>query len=141
MKLYFAYGSNLWLQQMRERCPNHKIVGNGILKGYRWIISKRGYANIVKSSQDEVQGIVYEISDSDESTLDIKEGVQNGAYRKETITVEVDGQSLKCLVYVDPVEHEGEPKQEYIDRINKGILDSKLSSEYINRYIRKFIPA
>ncbi len=141
MKLYFAYGSNLWLQQMKERCPNHKIVGNGILKGYRWIISERGYANIVKSSQDEVQGAVYEISDSDESTLDIKEGVRNGAYRKEMMTVEVDGQSLKCLVYVDPIEHEGKPKQEYIERINKGILDSKLSSEYINRYIRKFIPA
>ena len=57
------------------------------------------------------------------------------------VLVEVDGQSRECLVYVDPVEKEGRPKQEYIDRINKGISDSKLPSEYINRYLRKFIPA
>ncbi len=141
MKLYFAYGSNLWLKQIKERCPDHRIIGIGILKGYRWIISTRGYANIVKSDPDEVHGVIYEISDSDERTLDIKEGVLSGDYRKELMTIGIDGKSIECLVYVDPTEEEGMPKQEYIDRINKGISDSKLSLEYVNRYIRKFIPA
>jgi gamma-glutamylcyclotransferase len=139
-KFYFAYGSNLWRKQMQDRCPEHHVIGNGILKGYRWIISTRGYANIVKSTLDEVHGIVYEISESDERSLDHYEGVQSGAYRKEIMIVEVDSQSRECLVYVDPVEKEGRPKQEYIDRINKGISDSKLPSEYIDRYLRKFIP-
>jgi gamma-glutamylcyclotransferase len=57
-KLYFAYGSNLWLEQMQNRCPSHRVIGAGILENYRWIISKRGYANIVKSADDEVQGVV-----------------------------------------------------------------------------------
>jgi len=48
-KLYFAYGSNLWLEQMSSRCPNHRVVCNAILKGYHWIISERGYANVCLS--------------------------------------------------------------------------------------------
>jgi hypothetical protein len=34
-KLYFAYGSNLWLEQMQIRCPYHRIIGMGSLGGYR----------------------------------------------------------------------------------------------------------
>jgi gamma-glutamylcyclotransferase len=139
-KLHFAYGSNLWLEQITKRCPNHRFIGNGVLKGYRWIISTRGYANIVKSTPDEVHGVVYEITKSDEETLDRCEGVNSGSYRKEILFVEVNGQNQSCLVYVDPVIHAGKPKEEYIERINKGVLDAKLSPEYVRRYIREFIP-
>ncbi|HHT9106064.1 MAG TPA: gamma-glutamylcyclotransferase family protein [Candidatus Wujingus californicus] len=85
MKLYFAYGSNLLLEQLKERCPEHHVISKGILKGYRWIISTRGYVNIVKSKTDEVHGVIYKISESDERSLDCCEGVQGGAYRKEKI--------------------------------------------------------
>jgi gamma-glutamylcyclotransferase (GGCT)/AIG2-like uncharacterized protein YtfP len=126
---------------MKDRCPEHRLVGNGILKGYRWIITTRGYANIVKSVSDEVRGVVYEISESDEKSLDRYEGVQSGSYRKEMLKIEMGNESKECLVYVDPVEEEGKPKEEYVGRINKGISDSRLPPEYIDRYIRKFIPA
>ena len=42
MNPYFAYGSNMWRAQMRDRCPDHQLIGSGVLKGYRWIISARG---------------------------------------------------------------------------------------------------
>jgi gamma-glutamylcyclotransferase len=139
-RLYFAYGSNLWREQMRARCPNHQVIANGVLKGYRWIISARGYANIVKSKPDEVHGAVYKISESDENRLDCCEGVHRGSYRKEMIMIEVEGKNVLCLVYIDPIEREGRAKKEYIEKINRGICDSELPSEYVNRYIRKFIP-
>ena len=126
---------------MKDRCPEHRLIGNGLLKGYRWIITTRGYANIVKSVSDEVRGVVYEISESDEKSLDRYEGVQSGSYRKEMLKIEMGNESKECLVYVDPVEEEGKPKEEYVGRINKGIFDSRLPPEYIDRYIRKFIPA
>jgi len=125
---------------MKDRCPEHRLIGNGILRGYRWIITTRGYANVVKSSSDEVHGIVYEISESDENRLDKLEGVQTRDYLKEMLKIEIEGENKECLVYVDPVQKEGKPKKEYIGRINKGVSDSKLPSEYIDRYIRKFIP-
>lgn len=45
--LYFAYGSNLSLAQMKMRCPDSIFVGMGLLQDYRWIVNQRGYANIV----------------------------------------------------------------------------------------------
>lgn len=128
---YFAYGSNLWWQQMRERCPGHRYRGDGVLKGYRWIITTRGYANIVKSETGEVHGKVYELTEADECRLDRYEGVDNGGYRKMTMEVEVEELRLPCLVYVDPVEEEGTPRQEYVERINCGISDSSLPFEYV----------
>jgi gamma-glutamylcyclotransferase (GGCT)/AIG2-like uncharacterized protein YtfP len=138
---YFAYGSNLWLKQMEERCPGHRDRGHGVLKGYRWIITARGYANVVSSGPDEVHGRVYELTESDVRSLDRHEGVDSGCYRKELLTVEVADSKLPCLVYVDPVEEEGVPREEYVERINRGISDSALPPEYVARYVRRFVPA
>jgi gamma-glutamylcyclotransferase (GGCT)/AIG2-like uncharacterized protein YtfP len=140
MKLYFAYGSNMLQDQMNERCPNHKYFGRGILKGFRWIITERGYANIIKSEKDEVHGVVCRINEEDEASLDKAEGVHKGLYRKENHRVEVEKTSYPCLVYIDPIEAEGRPKDEYVSRINRGVSDADLHPEYVDRYIRKFIP-
>jgi gamma-glutamylcyclotransferase len=140
MNLYFAYGSNMWRKQMGDRCPDHRLVGFGVLKGYRWIISARGYANIASSAFDVVHGVVYELSDVDEKMLDRSEGVDSGSYRKEFLMVEVDESLRTCLVYVDPIEDEGLPGEEYIRRINDGIKDAGLPAEYVRSSIRTFVP-
>ena len=95
--LYFAYGSNLWLEQMLKRCPDAKVFSKGILKGYRWIISARGYANVVKSVNDPVYGIIYEISELDERKLDRCEGVAGGSYRKEYMPISVDEKMIRQM--------------------------------------------
>ena len=140
MQLYFAYGSNLWRKQMRVRCPDHKEIGIGVLRGYRWIISARGYANIISSQSDVVHGKIYKLTAADERNLDRYEGVANGAYRKEILMVEVvHGQCLSCLVYVDPVEEEGKPREEYVERLNKGFADARVPAGYVDLYLRKFL--
>jgi len=130
--LYFAYGSNLWRQQMSARCPEHYVVGAGRLEGWRWIITTRGYASIVVSATDYVLGMVYELSEEDVHSLDRFEG----GYRKEMLMVEADGQGLNCLVYIDLVTEAGEPHTEYITRIDNGIRDAGLPEEYVTRYLR-----
>ncbi|KAL2183010.1 hypothetical protein L209DRAFT_758389 [Thermothelomyces heterothallicus CBS 203.75] len=99
--LYFAFGSNLWKQQMSLRCPSSTYVGIGHLRGYEWFINARGYANIAPSAKDggpgsqeagqeldsEVWGLVYELTRDDEARLDANEGVPY-AYEKQTIPVE-----------------------------------------------------
>jgi len=139
--LYFAYGSNLWRQQMTSRCPEHRKTGAGRLNGWHWIITTRGYASIVASKCDYVLGTVYELSESDEQNLDLFEGVSQGNYRKETVMVVVDGQQSSCLVYIDEVTETGQPKTEYIARINNGIRDATFPDEYVTRYLRPFIPS
>lgn len=34
MKIYFAYGSNLHLEQMKQRCPTAKLLGTGRIENY-----------------------------------------------------------------------------------------------------------
>jgi gamma-glutamylcyclotransferase len=137
--LYFAYGSNLWRKQMLARCPDNSEVGTGCLRGWRWIITTRGYASIVVSEGDYVLGKVYELSAADIHSLDRFEGVAQNHYRKEMIAVDVGGNSLSCLVYVDLVVEEGEPKEEYIARIDQGILDADFPEEYVTLYMRPYL--
>jgi gamma-glutamylcyclotransferase (GGCT)/AIG2-like uncharacterized protein YtfP len=141
MKLYFAYGSNMWEEQMKKRCPQHEKLGRAKLTGYRWIITTRGVANVVKSAEHAVEGTLFQISEADEDALDKSERVAQGAYRKENLTVEWSGENLVALVYVDPITQPGPPKEEYIDRINKGVIDAQLTNDYVNTQIRPIIPA
>ena len=154
--LHFAYGSNLWFEQMNQRCPEHKKVGKGVLKNYKWIIAQRGIkrpaANIVWSEGNFVEGYIYELTKKDEKRLDVSEG---RLYEKVFLNIDFNLDFKSCMVYVDKnnveavrgLEKVNTNKYEcsvgcmctYASRINMGILDSKLSEEYVERYIRKFI--
>ncbi|KAF2684365.1 hypothetical protein K458DRAFT_30851 [Lentithecium fluviatile CBS 122367] len=172
--IYFGYGSNLWLHQMRTRCPSSTYLGVARLPNYRWIINDRGYANVVEispSSQSlssqptsqsdytkEVYGLVYALTPTDESRLDVNEGVPI-AYTKEHLPCDfwscsdsspVDvgkkpTETKDMLVYIDRNRTTpSEPKEEYIYRMNCGIDDAiamGLPSEYVEQVMRKFIPA
>ncbi|KZV65211.1 hypothetical protein PENSPDRAFT_655946 [Peniophora sp. CONT] len=159
-RLYFAYGSNLWLQQMSKRCPSSPYVGVARLPAYRWIINDRGYANVVASATqgEEVWGMAYELRDQDEETLDVNEGVPE-CYEKLVISVElwpsssaserVDIRSVQpewrdMLVYVDRGRIEpAQPRAEYIHRMNFGLSDALacgVPASYIDDTVRKFIP-
>ena len=147
-KLHFGYGSNMWFEQMKKRCPDRKKIGIGELKDFKWIISSRGYANIIESEGDYVRGFVFWISKKDETRLDSYEGYPN-SYTKETHKIKLNGKLQKCMLYIDRERiNEGNPEEEYIDRINKGVKDGlnfkpqhpqKRTKAYVRKYIRKFI--
>lgn len=86
---------------MRQRCPTSKYLGIARLKGYKWIIYDRGYANIVEEKHSESPalnqkhdythecwGLVYSLEKPDEERLDGNEGVPV-AYKKEWIECEL----------------------------------------------------
>ncbi|KAI0549359.1 hypothetical protein F4679DRAFT_547641 [Xylaria curta] len=85
--LYFAYGSNLHLTQMANRCPASVFKGKAVLPGYRWQINQRGVANVVKSIDDYVEGLLYLVNPKDERSLDRSEGVAKGFYQKHILVV------------------------------------------------------
>ena len=120
--MYFAYGSNLCIRQMDNRCPSNSKIGIGKLQGYRWIITQRGYANVVKSSNDDVWGVIYEISIIDEEKLDVYEGVSTKCYFKDNLEIFIDDRIENCLTYVDPVTDIGIPTSTYANVINEGPL-------------------
>jgi len=140
MKLYFAYGSNMDTTQMNRRCPENRLIGKAILPGYRWIITRRGYASVIPSQEDAVEGVLFEISETDEAHLDRYEGVGSGCYVKKMVRILHNGEIVHAMIYIDPVDEEGHPIEEYIRRINDAVRDAGLSEAYVKRYIRRFIP-
>ncbi|GAM41113.1 hypothetical protein TCE0_041r13990 [Talaromyces pinophilus] len=94
---YFAFGSNMHLTQMAERCPGSTFIGKATLRGYRWQINQRHVANIVKVAEDfsgipaeqvdVVEGLVFSITDKDRRILDRKEGIKLGVYERVELNV------------------------------------------------------
>ena len=71
--LYCAYGSNMSLDQMAYRCPNSYVVCNGELHGWKLVFNF--HADVIKGKKkDIVPVVVWNISDSDWSMLDIRSG-------------------------------------------------------------------
>ncbi|CAM1502906.1 Fc.00g076820.m01.CDS01 [Cosmosporella sp. VM-42] len=162
--LYFAYGSNLSTEQMRQRCPYSTAVGLGYLEGWKWFINERGFANISqlpiddspgsskgKGKQEEgVYGLLYLLPPDDEERLDGFEGVPY-AYQKFQVDVtwvrdaagEDVGETLRALIYVDEMRvEESVPREEYVGWMERGIRDAVenwgMEEAYADRVMRRF---
>ncbi|KAF8163584.1 hypothetical protein B0H34DRAFT_652018 [Crassisporium funariophilum] len=144
--IYFAYGSNLWLDQMKRRCPESKWIGLAGIKDWRVIINSRGYCNIIPSPGHVVYGFAYELTPSNESDLDRFEGK---SYKKRYHSVEIkapksDAYYIEALIYIDEKNiSDGVIKEEYIHRMNMGIADALergISQKYVDKYLRRYIP-
>jgi hypothetical protein len=89
--LYFAYGSNMHLQQMAKRCPDSTIFAKGTLRNYKWQVNSRGGGNVVEGGpEDIVQGIVFKVSSSDLQALRCCEGVEKQHFIEEKLAIEVE---------------------------------------------------
>ena len=96
--LYFAYGSNLHAAQMKERCPGMRNGTAAHLS--RWRLAERFYADIEKSEDDCVHGVLYTITRSDLENLDRYEGYPEEYERVEVLVTECSGILRKAWVYV-----------------------------------------
>src|SRR5262245_42084570 len=119
--LYFAYGSNMNEPQFRDRCPHSFFLCRATLSGYRFVITSRGYANVLKSESSTAHGVLCAITESDEKELDFREGVHKNIYRRETLPVTTElGYTMPALVYVDNAEDEGQPNAGYLEKVLDG---------------------
>ena len=122
MAYYFAFGSNLWLEQMAKRCPDSRYIGRATLPDYQWQINQRGFANVVPCPGSCVHGLVYELNRVDEAQLDRNEGVNSGVYEKRYLDVTLHTApkmlrvSARALLSrfdrvrdIDPARHEERP--------------------------------
>lgn len=136
-RLYFAYGSNMDPRQMRVRCPNAQRVGTATLPGYRFVINRRGVATIERHCRSSVMGVVWKLSRECERTLDLHEGVLWGFYRKETVEVCADqGESLRVLVYIDPIRERGFPRPGYMEKVLLGARRANIQDENFRAFFR-----
>ncbi len=86
--LYFAYGSNLNLDQMARRCPDAEPVGRVRLDGYRLAFRRTGggYLTILPDKGNHVDGLLWKVSAQDEQALNHYEGFPH-FYARRTVDV------------------------------------------------------
>lgn len=80
---YFAYGSNMNPERMKEREINFSEREHAILKGWKLKFNKvalrnpnEGYANIEEDNESVVEGILYTIQDADIKNLIVMKDIR-----------------------------------------------------------------
>ncbi len=135
--LYFAYGSNMDREQIRERCPESRFITTGRLKDFRLVFSRwsedwgGGVADIEPSEGDVVEGVVYEISANDLSSLDSYEGYPLDYFRAYVEVMTPGGAELTVFAYFANPMGVYLPTRRYLMSLKKGALEHGLSPEYI----------
>lgn len=126
--LYFAYGSNLCLRQMGERCASFRPVRRCALQNHRLVL--RGAADVEASEGDVVEGALYWISEEDQRVLDGFEGVPN-LYVRRTFHVE---EGTAIYYQMEPPRYKT-PRQGYVDTIREGFVDWDIPQDTLDRAI------
>ena len=138
---YFAYGSNMDPQRMRERGVSFSQRKRAILKGYVLSFNKvgldnprEGKGNITKNENEVVEGALYGIHDSDLTKLDVAEGFPDH-YDHVAVVVELeDGTIVQALAYVaqsSKIRDGLKPKREYLSHYFAA--DDLLSTPYVQK--------
>jgi gamma-glutamylcyclotransferase (GGCT)/AIG2-like uncharacterized protein YtfP len=109
--LYAAYGSNMDPAQMAERCPHSPQQGSGWLEGWRLAFGgedigwEGAMATVVEASGQRVFVVLYEVSVTDEESLDKWDGASLDYYRKVKVRVAtLDGDVLAWLYVLNAYE-------------------------------------
>jgi len=137
---YFAYGSNMFEGQMKQRCPSAVFVSGATLHGFLRCFPQRserwhgGVAGVTAAPDESVEGVVYQLSDSDLLVLDGYEGVDSGRYKREAVEVVLEnGGSITAWIYYATMGNGQHypPSSDYIDTLLKGAVEHRLSEETV----------
>lgn len=84
-RIYIAYGSNMNVGQMADRCPDSRLLGVSQIDGYALEFHGGGgaVATIVPREDSRVPVVLWEISERDERNLDRYEGFPRLYFKKD----------------------------------------------------------
>ncbi len=136
-KLYFAYGSNLNLEQMEYRCPDAKVVGPVTLDNYELLF--RGCATIAPREGSTVHGLLWEITPQCEQALNVYEGYPS-FYDKEPVTVQMQsGEKVTVMAYIMTDRYKDQPalpSPSYYNGIRQGFIQNGLPVEALEKALK-----
>lgn len=138
---YFAYGSNLLVDQKLQRTGDIRSSVRCRLPAHRIAFNKRpasgdgAYANIIPDASASVWGVAYLCDEAAIAALDRCEGVSGGHYRHEDVQVVTDtGDALQVLTYIsgdDCLCEERRPRGDYLEKILVGARHHGLPEDYV----------
>lgn len=140
--LYFAYGSNMATGRLVARIPAARRIGSACLSGYTLKFNVRstkdgsGKCNVCLSSDpgEQVTGVLYEIPDTEKTTLDRYEGT-GVEYRDAWLQVRSGtGEVVKALIYLGlSLDETALPYPWYVEHVIRGAMENGHPQSFIER--------
>ena len=149
---YFAYGSCMCpvdLKRSLGESTHAYVVGAATLKDYRLRFNyysptrRCGALGILPASDSEIQGVLYQLPWRLSKHLDQREGVPQGRYRRQQVSVESANKryrKVRTYMVVQETPTEIAPNDWYFEVVMRGAITCKLSEEYcwkLFNYMRK----
>jgi gamma-glutamylcyclotransferase (GGCT)/AIG2-like uncharacterized protein YtfP len=128
--LYFAYGMNTNLQGMALRCPAAESLGLARLLNYRFRFA--GAADVVACPSGNVDGVLWNITDSCLLALDQLEGYP-WYYDRKALPIEIKGHSFTAITYfMCPGHQDSPPSQGYLNTVLRGYQEHGVSTKQLH---------
>lgn len=113
---YAAYGSNLWHDQMRGRCPAAEVAGQVLLPGWRLVLRK--FALVERDPVAACPVGLWRVTAECLESLDRHEGPHT--YERALIDLPGGG---RAWTYHEIRHRPGPPSAEYVGRLRRGYAD------------------
>jgi gamma-glutamylcyclotransferase (GGCT)/AIG2-like uncharacterized protein YtfP len=137
VELYAAYGSNMDPARMAERCPYSPLHGTGWLEGWRLTfggedISWEGaLGTVVEDKAERVFVALYEVSETDEASLDVWDGATIDYYRKTRVRVTTAEGEVLAWLYVLNAYEGGLPSAIYLAMMADAAETAGAPADYV----------
>lgn len=141
--IYFAYGSNMLTERLRDRCRSARAIGIAVAAEYAVEFSKKsddksGKATLYKAGEPGKQayGVLFEIENRDLADIDSAEDKGRGYNRFDnfSVTLFADGKQVQLKTYIasaDAIDASLKPYDWYQALVVCGAMQHKLPKEYI----------
>ena len=134
-RLYFAYGSNINLDQMAVRCPSAEVIGPVTLNGYRLAFrAQSGVATIIPAPSKQVKGLLWKLTPACEHSLDLYEGFPHFYYKDQVTVMDKSGKPYSVMAYIMSREFEKVPHMpgiRYYTSIAEGYKQNGMPLKYL----------
>ena len=126
--LHFAYGSNMSRTLMRRRCPGARGLGPARLDGWRFVITRDGYASLLRDPGECVYGVLWRLTPRDLAALNAYE---QRAYLRRILPVRHGAARRSALVYLAPERGGGKARPGYQELVVASAREWQLPEGYV----------
>lgn len=138
--LYFCYGSNMSSLRLQHRAPSSQFVAVARLEKHDLRFHKSGKDGSAKcdafntnNPDDQIFGVIYQISEPDKVQLDRIEGLGKGYDEKIVEISALTGELFTATTYyATKVDPSLKPYHWYKEHVLKGAEENRLPKAYIH---------
>lgn len=137
---YFAYGMNTNINGMAQRCPQAKCMGPVVLPDHKFVF--RYHADIEQSPGNLAHGVLWEITEDCERSLDTLEGYPYYYDKKEVIVeslTEINGMNrfVAMVYYMTDQTAVGSPAEYYLNSVLEGYKENNVNIDQIHQALEE----